>query len=44
MLKEKQAAYAADITLTAGQMLSIPFFIAGIVLVIWSIKNNKQVK
>lgn len=44
MLKEKQAAYAADIALTAGQMLSIPFFIAGVLLVIWSIKNNKTVK
>ena len=44
MLKEKQAAYAADIALTAGQMLSIPFFIAGILLVIWSVKNSKQVK
>ena len=42
--EEKQAAYTADIALTAGQMLSIPFFIAGIVLVIWSIKNNKQTK
>lgn len=42
MLKEKQAAYTADIALTAGQMLSIPFFIAGIVLVIWSVKNNKK--
>lgn len=39
MLKEKQAAYAADISLTAGQMLSIPFFIAGIILVIWSAKK-----
>ena len=44
MLKEKQAAYAADITLTAGQMLSIPFFIAGIALVIWSVKHNKKIQ
>jgi prolipoprotein diacylglyceryltransferase len=42
ILKEKQAAYTADIALTAGQMLSIPFFIAGVVLVIWSMKNNKK--
>jgi prolipoprotein diacylglyceryl transferase len=42
MLKEKQAAYTADIALTAGQMLSIPFFIAGVLLVIWSIKNAKN--
>jgi prolipoprotein diacylglyceryl transferase len=41
MLKEKQAAYTADIALTAGQMLSIPFFIAGVVLVILSVKNAK---
>lgn len=42
LLKEKQASYTADVALTAGQMLSIPFFIAGIVLVIWSVKNSKN--
>ncbi|SEL54557.1 Prolipoprotein diacylglyceryl transferase [Colwellia chukchiensis] len=44
MIKEKQAAYTADIALTAGQMLSIPFFLAGVALVIWSYNNHKDSK
>lgn len=42
-VKVKQAAYDSILALNTGQMLSIPFFIAGVVLFIWSFKtNNKQ--
>lgn len=34
--KEKQAAYASELFLTTGQMLSIPFLLAGIYLLILS--------
>ena len=39
-VKQKQAAYASELVLNTGQMLSIPFFIAGVVLLIWSIKKR----
>ncbi len=39
MVKEKQAAYSADIALNTGQMLSIPFLIAGIALIIYAAKQ-----
>jgi len=42
-VKQKQAAYASDFLLNTGQMLSIPFFIAGIILVIWSFKKSKEI-
>ncbi len=35
-VKVKQAAYDSIMTLNTGQMLSIPFFIAGIILLVWS--------
>ena len=38
-VKQKQAAYASEFFLNTGQMLSIPFFIAGIILVVMAIKN-----
>lgn len=42
-VKVKQAAYDSAIALNTGQMLSIPFFIAGVVLLFWSLKTkNKQ--
>jgi prolipoprotein diacylglyceryl transferase len=42
MVKEKQAAYDNILSMTTGQMLSIPFFIAGIALVVWSMKQRKS--
>ncbi|MDO7086441.1 prolipoprotein diacylglyceryl transferase [Pseudocolwellia sp. AS88] len=41
-VKQKQAAYSSEFILNTGQMLSIPFFIAGIVLVILALKQLKQ--
>jgi prolipoprotein diacylglyceryl transferase len=42
-VKQKQAAYSSELVLNTGQMLSIPFFIAGIILLVWSIKNANEV-
>lgn len=39
MVKTKQAAYDAGTLLNTGQLLSIPFFIAGIALVAYAIKK-----
>lgn len=44
MLKEKQAAYTADLALTAGQMLSIPFFVVGVILVLLSLRQQPNAK
>jgi len=42
-VKVKQAAYDSALVLNTGQMLSIPFFLAGIALLIWSLSTkNKQ--
>ncbi|WP_457746514.1 prolipoprotein diacylglyceryl transferase [Sulfurimonas sp.] len=38
-VKTKQAAYTADMALSAGQMLSIPFLLVGIGFIIWSFKK-----
>lgn len=38
--KEKQAVYAADFAISTGQMLSLPFFIVGIVLVVRAMRSN----
>jgi len=38
-VKTKQAAYTADMALSAGQMLSIPFLVVGIGFMIWSLKK-----
>jgi prolipoprotein diacylglyceryl transferase len=38
-VKQKQAAYSSEFILNTGQMLSIPFFIAGIVLIIFALKQ-----
>ncbi|MFT4924185.1 MAG: phosphatidylglycerol:prolipoprotein diacylglycerol transferase [Phenylobacterium sp.] len=37
--KTKQAAYSNELILSTGQMLSIPFLLVGIALVIWSAKK-----
>ncbi|MBA6252215.1 prolipoprotein diacylglyceryl transferase [Colwellia sp. MB3u-55] len=43
-VKVKQAAYESIWALNTGQMLSIPFFIAGIVLLIWSLSAKNKLK
>lgn len=40
-IKQKQAAYTSDFILNTGQILSIPFFIAGIILVALAFKQLK---
>ena len=39
--KEKQASYASDLILTTGQLLSIPFIIVGVFLLVWSSRKSK---
>ncbi len=39
--KTKQAAYTLDIPLSTGQILSIPYIIAGILWILWAIKTSK---
>jgi len=39
-VKEKQAAYSADLIFTTGQMLSIPFLILGGVLIVLSLRKK----
>lgn len=41
--KQQQAAYTIETSLNTGQMLSIPFFLVGVVLVLWSLKNKATV-
>ncbi|MDT0602481.1 prolipoprotein diacylglyceryl transferase [Thalassotalea castellviae] len=38
--KQQQATYTIESSLNTGQMLSVPFFLVGVVLVIWSIKHK----
>ena len=38
-VKTKQADYTADMVLSAGQMLSIPFLLVGVGFIIWSMKK-----
>lgn len=40
-IKNDQTAFEADMTLNMGQWLSIPFILAGIILVIWSLARPK---
>ena len=39
-LKEKQAEYTADFALSAGQMLSVPFLLIGLLFIILSFKKS----
>ncbi len=41
--KQQQAAYSIEVSMNTGQMLSIPFFIIGVFLVLWSVKNKVKV-
>ena len=38
-IKEDQSAFEAGMTLNMGQWLSVPFIIAGILLLVWSFKK-----
>ncbi|MCQ8128248.1 prolipoprotein diacylglyceryl transferase [Methylomonas rivi] len=38
--KTEQAMYDTGLALTAGQLLSIPFFLAGIGCIVWSLQNH----
>ncbi|HNR85351.1 MAG TPA: prolipoprotein diacylglyceryl transferase [Taishania sp.] len=40
--KEGQTAYDNTLTINTGQQLSIPFVIAGIIILIWSYKNKSK--
>ncbi|WP_206483910.1 prolipoprotein diacylglyceryl transferase [Thalassotalea sp. G2M2-11] len=39
--KQQQAAYQIQASLNTGQMLSIPFFLIGVTLIVWSLKSVK---
>ena len=39
-VKERQAAYDSAMALTTGQELSVPFLIAGVVLMVWSARKK----
>lgn len=39
-VKEKQAAYSTDIALSTGQVLSIPFFIVGVILIVAAMRQT----
>ncbi|MCW5910737.1 MAG: prolipoprotein diacylglyceryl transferase [Cyclobacteriaceae bacterium] len=41
-LKEDQVAFEQDMTLNMGQILSIPLFVAGIIILIRALRNKKQ--
>ncbi|MFD2179677.1 prolipoprotein diacylglyceryl transferase [Veronia pacifica] len=41
-VKIKQAAYSSDLALNTGQLLSIPFFIAGVVLLVSAVVRYKR--
>lgn len=40
--KTRQAAYTTDIALTTGQMLSVPFIIAGVIWIVWAFMSTKK--
>ncbi len=39
MIKNPQVAFEADMTLNMGQTLSLPFVLAGIVILVWSLRK-----
>jgi prolipoprotein diacylglyceryl transferase len=43
-VKVRQASYSSELALTTGQMLSIPFFVGGVVLIGLALKQNKRNK
>ena len=42
-LKERQASYAYDFSFSVGQLLSIPFIIVGIILLVRAFKKSKEI-
>jgi prolipoprotein diacylglyceryltransferase len=40
-IKEDQSDFEAGMALNMGQILSLPFILAGIAIVIWSLKQDK---
>lgn len=40
-IKNDQVAFEADMTLNMGQLLSIPFIVAGIIMVIWAMTHPR---
>ena len=40
--KTRQAAYTTEIAMTTGQMLSIPFIIAGVIWIVWAFTSEKK--
>ena len=40
--KTRQAAYTTDIAMTTGQMLSLPFVLAGIIWIIWAFSSSRR--
>lgn len=40
--KTEQAMYDTGLALTTGQVLSLPFFLVGVVLIGWSLKNHSR--
>jgi phosphatidylglycerol---prolipoprotein diacylglyceryl transferase len=41
-LKEDQVAFEKGMTLNMGQILSIPLFVTGILILIWSLRNKEK--
>ncbi len=41
-IKEDQSAFEANMTLNMGQWLSLPFIVAGIVIMFWSLKQKPE--
>ena len=39
-IKEPQVAFEETMTLNMGQLLSVPFILAGIVLLVWSVRSG----
>lgn len=40
--KTRQAAYITDLPFSTGQMLSVPYIIAGVIWIIWAFKTSKK--
>jgi len=39
-VKTQQAAYSSDLAISTGQLLSLPFILSGVVLLLWSLKRG----
>ena len=43
-IKEPQVGFEESMVLNMGQWLSVPFILAGIVILIWSLKKGKPAR